>query len=246
MGEADEVARFFEVLPSLGQERQLIEALARVLQQVGFVAFSYGSGRVTEQRGLTAMRIWSTLDPQWIAHYVENGYYREDRLVRAALIRVDPFRFEEIFATPPRSARQREMESRFGYGSGVIVPIHGRSGLFGILSAAAPNQNPPQPITWEQLGEVQLIATVFHQRVVSLNLPISSVFLEAPPVMLSPRERDCLAWAAAGKINRDIGELLGISQRTVKKHVENAMHKLDATTRGQTIARAIALKLIET
>ncbi len=68
---------------------------------------------------------------------------------------------------------------------------------------------------------------------------------EQPPTkQLSPRERDCLSWAAKGKSNWEIGQLLTISVGTVKFHLTNASRKLDANGRALTIARAIRLGLI--
>lgn len=64
--------------------------------------------------------------------------------------------------------------------------------------------------------------------------------LDAPPfkaVHLTPRERDCLAFAAEGKSDWDIGQILGIAQSTVHAHVENAKRKLRVKTRMQAVAK---------
>ena len=57
-------------------------------------------------------------------------------------------------------------------------------------------------------------------------------------------EIECLRWAAEGKTGWEIGKLLGISERTVVFHVENAARKLGVFGRRQAVARAIALQLI--
>ena len=43
---------------------------------------------------------------------------------------------------------------------------------------------------------------------------------------LTPREREVLAAASSGKTNADIGMTLGISTRTVQKHLENIFRKM--------------------
>lgn len=58
---------------------------------------------------------------------------------------------------------------------------------------------------------------------------------------LTDREREVLAWLARGKTNRDIGAILGVSPRTVNKHLEHIYVKLGVETR--TAAAAIALGL---
>jgi len=48
---------------------------------------------------------------------------------------------------------------------------------------------------------------------------------------LSPRERQVLGHLAAGARNRDIAVLLAISEFTVKRHVQNILHKLELPSR---------------
>jgi len=56
---------------------------------------------------------------------------------------------------------------------------------------------------------------------------------------LTPREADVLHWAMLGKTNRDIADILGMSPRTVNKHLEHVFDKLGVETR--TAAARIAL-----
>ena len=56
---------------------------------------------------------------------------------------------------------------------------------------------------------------------------------------LTPREIDVLAWVAKGKTNRDIGEILGMSPRTVNKHLEHIYVKLGVETRAAAAALAV-------
>jgi DNA-binding NarL/FixJ family response regulator len=49
--------------------------------------------------------------------------------------------------------------------------------------------------------------------------------------MLSKREREVLAHVSMGRRNREIGHALAISEFTVKRHVQNILHKLDLSSR---------------
>ena len=55
---------------------------------------------------------------------------------------------------------------------------------------------------------------------------------------LTPRETEVLSWLAKGKTNRDIGEILGTSPRTVNKHLEHIFEKLGVETRAAAAALA--------
>jgi DNA-binding NarL/FixJ family response regulator len=60
----------------------------------------------------------------------------------------------------------------------------------------------------------------------------------ATTTLLTVRETEVLSWVARGKASGDIAVLMGISERTVNYHVENAMRKLDVSTRAQAVMRA--------
>ena len=62
---------------------------------------------------------------------------------------------------------------------------------------------------------------------------------------LSPRERDCLRLSALGFTSTEIGDRLGISERTVRFHVSNACEKLGAERRTEAVSRALRLGLID-
>ncbi|MBB5393419.1 MULTISPECIES: response regulator transcription factor [unclassified Herbaspirillum] len=59
---------------------------------------------------------------------------------------------------------------------------------------------------------------------------------ETPPCIegfrLTPRENDVLMWLGKGKTNRDIADILGMSPRTVNKHLEHIFVKLGVETRS--------------
>ena len=55
---------------------------------------------------------------------------------------------------------------------------------------------------------------------------------------LTPRETEVLSWIAKGKTNRDVGDILGLSPRTVNKHLEHVFEKLGVETRAAAAALA--------
>jgi DNA-binding NarL/FixJ family response regulator len=57
---------------------------------------------------------------------------------------------------------------------------------------------------------------------------------------LTTREGEVLSWLSKGKTNRDIAQILGLSPRTVDKHLEQIYSKLGVENR--TAAAAIAVK----
>jgi DNA-binding CsgD family transcriptional regulator len=55
---------------------------------------------------------------------------------------------------------------------------------------------------------------------------------------LTAREREVLDWLSGGKTDRDIADILGISRRTVHKHLQRIYEKLGVETRTAAVMRA--------
>ncbi|MFI4865676.1 MAG: response regulator [Steroidobacterales bacterium] len=62
---------------------------------------------------------------------------------------------------------------------------------------------------------------------------------------LGERELEALTWAARGKTFAEIGQILGLSRRTVEFHLDNARRKLGVPTRTQALVKAAIGHLIE-
>ncbi|HEX8013196.1 MAG TPA: helix-turn-helix transcriptional regulator [Casimicrobiaceae bacterium] len=59
---------------------------------------------------------------------------------------------------------------------------------------------------------------------------------------VTPREREVLTWVAAGKTDRQIAEILGMSPRTAQKHLQRIYEKLGVETRTAAVMRALGRK----
>jgi DNA-binding NarL/FixJ family response regulator len=56
---------------------------------------------------------------------------------------------------------------------------------------------------------------------------------------LTPRATEALLWLAQGKTNSDIATILGVTESTVKKHVQEMFAKMGVETRGAATLRAL-------
>lgn len=79
------------------------------------------------------------------------------------------------------------------------------------------------------IGERMLVLRLGHD-----SLRASTQRLQ--DAALTPRETEVLGWLAKGKTNRDIAQILGMSPRTVNKHLEHVFEKLGVETRAAAAA----------
>jgi non-specific serine/threonine protein kinase len=87
--------------------------------------------------------------------------------------------------------------------------------------------------------------TMPAREAVDLALAVASGAAPADPdrplvVPLTPRERQVAALVASGRTNRQIGRVLGISEKTAEVHLHHVMSKLDARSRAEVAAWAVS------
>lgn len=98
---------------------------------------------------------------------------------------------------------------------------------------------------WQQLAEEMreagaVIHPALHRFVLRARFGIDG----AVEVRLTPREKECLNWAAHGHTSREIGDELGLTAATVNFFIDAAVQKLAAFNRAHAAAKAVALGLI--
>ncbi len=86
-----------------------------------------------------------------------------------------------------------------------------------------------------RLGEVGLGEVMW---LLSLQAPGEAGPSRLATAALTPRETEVLSWVAKGKTNRDVADILGMSPRTVNKHLEHVFEKLGVETRAAAAALA--------
>jgi DNA-binding NarL/FixJ family response regulator len=80
----------------------------------------------------------------------------------------------------------------------------------------------------------------------AVDRPVRATSVAVPGTneTLSPREIEVLTHVARGRSNREIAEVLFISDVTVKSHLTRILRKLDAKSRTHAVARARELHLL--
>jgi DNA-binding CsgD family transcriptional regulator len=113
---------------------------------------------------------------------------------------------------------------------GIVVPVHKAGKLVWYAGFAGINPD------FSPLALSVMNAAVYagYERFLEL---LDSRSKHSP---LSPRESECLHWVSAGKTDLEVGQILSISPRTVRFHINNAKGKLGVTTRIQAVAKRVS------
>lgn len=183
-----------------------------------------------------------TYSAEWQKHYAQSGYVDLDPIVRTGLGGILPIDWGSIDRSDPiiRKFFGEAQELDVG-ANGVSVPIRGRNGEFALFTVTSNEQGH----RWESMRndlmrDLMMVAWNFHAAALRSCSPES----RQGSVHMPLREASCLRWKALGKTDDEIGHILGISPHTVRFHLESARARLNTTNTTHTVAKAIALGLI--
>jgi DNA-binding CsgD family transcriptional regulator len=223
---ADEVFKHFEAaLRSYGYDR-ICYSLITDHPSLGLLA------------GHGVMRNYSD---DWMAHYQQNGYEKLDPVPQYCFATARPFTWDWLtksidLPAPARQVMQEAQEAKLL--DGLAIPLYGVNGELagvGLASSAGGTE-----MDRNAISTIRAIAYQFHMAYTEKDA-------QGDPLQgtaLTPREKEILLWAAEGKSDPVIADIVGISYPTVRFHMSNIFRKLNAYERTLAVAKAIRQGLI--
>ena len=135
-----------------------------------------------------------------------------------------------------------EEQARFGYRHGIAMALHLPEGRHFFLGVDRDQPVPPDAAEVTRIvADLQLFAV--HAQDAALRILTPAPSAPGAP-SLTPRELETLRWTMEGKTAWEVGNLLGVSERTAALHVNNATHKLGCVNKHQAVLKALRLGLI--
>jgi LuxR family quorum-sensing system transcriptional regulator CciR len=234
----DVVREFFAECASLDDMASLREAIAESSRALGFDFFAVVHhirfGRPTTDK----IRL-SNYPLEWLAKIRENEHFQEP-VLKAAERTSSGFlwsRLEQFAPLTPAQHQYMNRAAHFGLAEGCTVPRHVPGETFGSCHFAV---SKPGRLPRENLPAIQALGSFAFEKareIVRYNRQPSEEFVVPAP--LTERQRDCLVFAAQGKSDSVIAQLLDIRPRTVNEHIEAAKRRYSVATRSQLIVRAL-------
>ena len=233
---------FFDLVQSIDQVRTKEDgsvALQGLVKEYGLSHATYLGVNIPS---LTERSLYyvSTYSDQWCDHYVKSDYVKIDPVIKSGLSGILPLDWRDLESkTPPLKGFFGEAKEHGVGANGLSFPIrgaHGETALFSINSNVTGKD-------WESLKrecvrDFQIFGYHLHTRI------LENEGVKFDNANLSPREIECLKWAAAGKTSWETGAVMNITEATVKFFIENARTKLGAVNKTQAVAKAISAGII--
>jgi len=173
---------------------------------------------------------------RWISEYVAKRYYNLDPVFRAIESRGEFFTWDNIeflSSLGERQVRVLNEARQHGVVSGLTFPLN-RPGCVGASCSVIPKDGEWRPSALTALWSV--VWVVYGRGLLLSQMAKADADADG---RLSPRERDCLRMQARGSKVDEIGESLGITETTVRRHLDRAQERLSARTRAHAVALAL-------
>jgi LuxR family transcriptional regulator, quorum-sensing system regulator BjaR1 len=223
------VSTFINSARTVGTVRELESLLIEECKIFGVdSAASLLIGKIGQP--LSFGRIVGPMKHNWSERYRFEGFIRKDIAARRAILSVTPFSWRECAA---EAANDRDANLIFeaardhGLFNGYVVPIHCGDGSLAVVTFCG-----------EQLADdpnsrsyMHLLAIYYHTAVERLAL--AKLANENP--LITARQVECLRWVSVGKTDWEIGQILGLSEATINRHIERAKERLGVRTRVQAV-----------
>lgn len=227
---------------------ELWDELEAFTASCGYKYYTYISGRVVGGLRITNFDLnkrplhMTNVPGDWKSAYYKKNYCDHDPILLFALGNLMPEQWSTIIRRHNLTNKQRKVVNdgwEAGLRDGVIIPVHGPGGEFGVLSLSH-SEGEKQAIQNVELDEsvLHMFALRFHTRIRELQAPATG----EPPAELTNREIDVLFWTAEGKSSWDISQILGISESTVNFHINSAKRKLGVYSKPHAIAKMYSFR----
>lgn len=232
----------FESLQSCGTVEELHAATAVISKRMGFEHFLYA---VQVNTSLTRpyQFVLSGYPKQWREHYIEMNYQEIDPTIRHCSTRVTPIAWHNQVFKERDPARMLSEAKDAGLVHGASFSVHGGRGEAAMLSLVTGRAaREAESDVAASMAQGQLLACYLHEAVQRIVLAQGP--LKIQKISLTPREKECLLWAAEGKTAWEIGAIINTSERTAVFHLQNAANKMGVKNRHHAISRAVSQGLI--
>lgn len=237
----EEIDRFISDMDRAVDLDQILAILKHQVHRLGFENFTYWL--IWPSEGARKPLYLSSYPAEWTDYYVKSDFKSHDIIANRSATSFRPFLWSDLRREKLTKLQRPVFDDAIAFGlrAGGNIPIHGP----GNAKATFTVSNDCSDLQFEILftakrHELQLIATYTHEKIMLLGLD------RTPPTncRLTPREIEVLTWSAKGKTQWEIGEILHISEETVRKHVSAICQRLGATNKTQATVVAVMHGLI--
>ena len=214
----------------------LVDIMRDIAAEYGLSHITYLALALGKSNEVKLLTSFVTFSREWQIRYFLKQYNMIDPIMKRAYTAILPFDWEIVEIDDPVIGEFFKDALRHKVGrNGLSIPVRNRTNGHSLVSFTSDMSRPE----WEAFKKHNMVR-LQHLAVLIDSATAVSSKLPAPSIQLSQREEQCLIWAARGKTQQEIGEILGISSSSVRSHLDTTRHKLRCINLTHTVGVAIA------
>jgi LuxR family quorum sensing-dependent transcriptional regulator len=210
----------------------VVSQFEKMIGDLGFHAYIM-AGIPTPGQSLAQLTIANGWPAEWFEMYNRENLCAVDPVPRHCFNTLNPFEWKDAPYDLEHDVAAHTVMMRardFRFCEGFCVPIHYDDST-GAISIAGERPY----LDAETKSALHLMSVFTHSRLRALTRPAPVM----PGRRLTEIEAEVLRWAARGKTAWETGQILGISERSLRWHLEETQRKLMTNNKTATVAVAI-------
>ena len=218
-----------------GTIAELNDIMADSIEALGFDVF-VGVNVLDPGGVLNYEVLFGRTHEAWERRYVEQGYVHRDVVMRELIRSSEPLFWSDVLGRGPLAPHEAivfQEAAEHGLSEGFIMPVKGLDGSLWKVLLCGSRVDAADPDTRAAAHLLSLYYGSLAQRIRRTEQQDLTEL-----VQLSRRQVECLKWVREGKSSNDIGDLLGLSGRTVDHYLADACRRLGVRTRHQAVIDA--------
>ena len=242
MNDFDKVFDVIEKLDNEDSSTKIQDAIMDFISGLGFNAYCLGGLPDPNQHNHSDFVILNGWPEEWLNIYVNREYIFEDPVIKEMRRGTEPLLWTRDSYPDLESDEARILNegAEFGLRSGCTIPIFSTHGFQSCMTFCSNSERLDLPPRIS--AALHLLAIYAHGKLSNVLSSTDNAASDKPS--LSAREFECLKWASVGKTSWEIGEILGISNRTVETYFASVRKKLNTYSTIQSVAEAIRIRLL--
>lgn len=204
------------------------------LRRIGFASCACG-GWVGVGKNRRHRFFFVDWPQDWLDFYNNGGWFEHDRIALEARRRIAPYLWSELTREKLTVGQRALFEAGWacGWKDVFAVPIHGPGSLQGLVAMGTRDE---LVFTAGDRAVLEIMGrTVWGRCRASTSFGVAA----GDGMRFSPREIECLLWAAVGKSDADIADIPGVKPATAHFHIEQAKKRLGVRSRVEAVALGV-------
>ncbi|HBR69679.1 MAG TPA: hypothetical protein DEA55_09925 [Rhodospirillaceae bacterium] len=238
--------QFIKETNAAATAEQVYLLFEKALKELGFDRFCYSLITDHPSLGLEAGHgVMRNYSEDWMKHYSGKGYEKIDPVPKYCFATNKPFTWEWVVNSLELSNDEKKVMNEAREAklyNGIAVPMYGINGEMAGIGIASSSGG--ADTDKDTLCKIRALCFQFHLAYTEKEAEAVAEAERLCRVTLTDREKEILLWAAEGKSDPAIAEIIGISYPTVRYHMNNIFKKFNANERSFAIVKAIRHGLI--